>query len=50
MTAVTDLMVHFNYLEFNGPYTNGERDIFENLETICTFSDNEFCDRVNDKM
>lgn len=50
MTAVTDLMVHFNYLEFNGPYTNGERDIFENLETLCTFSDNEFCDRVNDKM
>lgn len=50
MTIIPDLMIQYNYLEFNGAKTNGEEDIFELLETVCTFQDNKFCDGINAKV
>lgn len=50
MTIIPDLMIRYNYLEFNGAKTNGEEDIFELLETVCTFQDNKFCDGINAKV
>lgn len=50
MTIIPELMIQYNYLEFNGAKVNGEEDIFEVLGTVCSFQNNYFCDGINSKL